>query len=178
MPDARIAPEFMQPPSAETSSEVKIEPADESTLVFKTAPMKTPLEIGGPITVELQFSTTAKDTDFVALLVDIDPSGKIMPIAMPGKITARYLSGWDKPTPLQPGKVYRAAFDIWDTAHRFLPGHRAGLMIGSGMFPLTARNLGTGEPIKSATRMVAQSNTIYHDAKRPSSIRFRVLPPK
>jgi hypothetical protein len=33
-----------------------------------------------------------------------------------------------------------------------------------------------GEPISNATRMVAAQQTIYHDAKRPSALRFRVLP--
>ena len=38
-----------------------------------------------------------------------------------------------------------------------------------------ARNLGTAEPIKEATRMVAQVNTIHHDPQRPSALSFRVL---
>lgn len=176
--DARLDEAFTSAQDPNASMAIKIDPADESTLVFKTSPMKEALEIGGPITVDLHFSTTAKDTDFFAVLVDIDEKGTIWPVAMPGKITARYLAGWNKPAPLTPGKVYRASFDIWDTAHRFLPGHRAGLLISSGLFPLAARNLGTGEAVKSATRMVVQANTIFHDAKRPSSIRFRVLPPK
>jgi predicted acyl esterase len=44
------------------------------------------------------------------------------------------------------------------------------------MFPNYARNLNTGEPISNATRMVVAQQTIYHDAKRPSALRFRVLP--
>jgi predicted acyl esterase len=54
-------------------------------------------------------------------------------------------------------------------------GHRLGVIITSQMFPGYARNLNTGEPIRSATRMVAAHQTIYHDAKRPSALRFRLL---
>jgi predicted acyl esterase len=86
------------------------------------------------------------------------------------------LSGWEKPTLLQPGKVYKAAIELWDTAHQVKKGHRLGVIITSQAFPGFARNLNTGEPIANATRMVAAHQTIYHDAKRPSALRFRLLP--
>ena len=97
-------------------------------------------------------------------------------IGLPGKIRARYLSGWEKPSLLQPGKLYKATIDLWDSAHQVKKGHRLGVMISSEMFPNFARNLNTGEPISNATRMVVAQQTIYHDAKRPSALRFRVLP--
>jgi putative CocE/NonD family hydrolase len=138
--------------------------------------MTEPLEIGGPIQLELHFSTNAKDTDFFASLVDIDEQGTMRVIGLPGKIRARYLSGWEKPSLLQPGKLYKATIDLWDSAHQVKKGHRLGVMISSEMFPNFARNLNTGEPISNATRMVVAQQTIYHDAKRPSALRFRVLP--
>jgi hypothetical protein len=159
------------------STVVKIEPQENAVLVYKTAPMTEPLEIGGPLEVDLYFSTSAKDTDFFAALVDVDEKGEMRLIGLPGKIRARYLSGWEKPTLLQPGKVYKATIALWDTAHRVEKGHRLGVMIASDMFPGYARNLNTGEPIKEATRMVAAHQTIYHDAARPSALRVRLLPP-
>lgn len=161
---------------AASSTVVKIDPADNDLLLYKTSPMSEPLEIGGPIQLDLHFSTSAKDTDFFAGLVDIDEQGTIRAIGHPGKIRARYLSGWEKPSLLQPGKLYKATIDLWDTAHQIKRGHRLGVMISSEMFPMYARNLNTGEPISNATRMVAAQQTIYHDAKRPSALRFRVLP--
>jgi uncharacterized protein len=88
------------------------------------------------------------------------------------------VQGWKEPKLLTPGKTYKVTIDHWDTAHRFQPGHRIGLMITSSMFPTYARNLNTGEPIKDATRMVTAHQTIYHDKARPSALRFRVLPAK
>jgi predicted acyl esterase len=93
-----------------------------------------------------------------------------------GKIRARYLSGWEKPSLLEPGKLYKATLELWDSAHQLKKGHRLGVLISSEMFPSYARNLNTGEPISNAIRMVAAQQTIYHDAKRPSALRFRVLP--
>jgi putative CocE/NonD family hydrolase len=138
--------------------------------------MSEPLEIGGPIALDLYFSTNAKDTDFFASVIDIDEQGVMRAIGLPGKIRARYLSGWEKPSLLQPGKLYKATIELWDSAHQVKKGHRLGVMITSDMFPSYARNLNTGEPIANATRMVAAQQTIYHDGKRPSALRFRVLP--
>ncbi len=161
---------------AAATTVVKIDPADNTVLIYRTSPMSEPLEIGGPIDVDLYFSTSAKDTDFFAYLVDIDEQGTMRSIGLAGKIRARYLSGWEKPSLLQPGKSYKATIELWDSAHQVKKGHRLGVVISSEMFPSYARNLNTGEPISNATRMVAAQQTIYHDAKRPSALHFRMLP--
>jgi uncharacterized protein len=158
------------------STVVKIEPYQEDVLVYKTPPMNDPIEISGPIDLDLYFSTSAKDTDFFASLVDIDEKGLMRLIGLPGKIRARYVGGWEKPALLQPGKVYKGSIALWDTAHQVKKGHRLGVLIKSQGFPGYARNLNTGEPIRNATRMVAAHQTIYHDAKRPSALRFHLLP--
>jgi len=162
-------------PEAPDSTIVKIPDDKKDLLVYKTEPLNQTLDIAGPIEVELYFSTNVKDTDFFASLVDVDEKGEMRLIGLPGKIRARYLSGWDTPTLLQPGKTYKAVIALWDTAHRLEKGRRLGLVIQSEMFPSYARNLNTGEPNAEATRMVTATQTIYHDAKRPSALRLRRL---
>jgi len=163
------------PDSAAASPTVKLSTVPENILVYNSRPFEKPMEIGGPIELDLYFSTTAKDTDFFAYLTDIDEQGEMRLVGLFGKIRAKYLSGWDKPSLLQPGKIYRATIDLWDTAHQFKTGHRLGLLIRSELFPMFARNLNTGEPVKDATRIVVAQQQIYHDAKRPSALRFRQL---
>jgi len=155
---------------------VKIEANKNDVLVYRTPPMNDPIEISGPIDLDLYFSTSAKDTDFFASLIDINEKDEMRIIGIPGKIRARYLSGWEKPALLQPGKVYKCSIALWDTAHQVKKGHRLGVLIDSQKFPNYARNLNTGEPIRNATRMVAAHQTIYHDAKHPSALRFHLLP--
>ncbi|HEY9502635.1 MAG TPA: CocE/NonD family hydrolase [Pyrinomonadaceae bacterium] len=155
---------------------VKIDPKDDAVLLYRTSPANEPLEIGGPIELDLHFSTSAKDTDFFAFVVDIDEKGTMRALGQAGKIRARYLSDWEKPSLLQPGKLYKATIELWDSAHQIRKGHRLGVLISSEMFPSYARNLNTGEPISTATRMVPAQQTIYHDTKHPSALRFRVLP--
>jgi putative CocE/NonD family hydrolase len=160
---------------AAASTLVNVPPKEKGVLIYRTAPMPEPLEIGGPIELDLQFATTARDTDFFASLVDIDEKGTMHAIGIGGKIRARYLSGWEKPSLLTPGKVYKATIELWDTAHQVKKGHRLAVLITSTAFPGYARNLNTGEPVINATRMVAAQQTIYHDATQPSALRFRVL---
>jgi uncharacterized protein len=162
-------------PDLEDSTIVKIPDDKKDLLVYKAEPLNEALDIAGPIELELYFSTNVKDTDFFASLVDVDEKGEMRLIGLPGKIRARYLSGWETPTLLQPGKTYKAVIALWDTAHRLEKGRRLGVIIKSEMFPYYARNLNTGEPNAVATRMVTATQTIYHDAKRPSALRLRRL---
>ena len=159
------------------STRLWFNPREGDNLIYQTAPLTEALEVGGPIELELYFSTTGEDTDFFALLVDVDERGRTRALAIgPGKIRARYLSGWETPSALGPGRIYRANIELWDIAHRFERGHRIGLAIRSEWFPGFARNLNTIEPIAAATRIEAARQTIYGDAQRPSVLRFRVLP--
>jgi len=153
------------------STKVTLEEGDRE-LFFKTAPLDRSMSVFGPIEVDFWFSTTARDADFFATLVDIDPKGEMRVFGMPGKLRASYLSGNDKRQPLTPGKTYRAKIRLWDAAHLLEKGHRLGLMINSDMFPMVNRNFGTAEPIMNATKMVSASHTIYHDLSRPSSLSF------
>ena len=49
------------------------------------------------------------------------------------------------------------------------------MLITSAMFPNYARNLNTGEPVATGTRMVTAQQTVFHDVARPSALRFHVL---
>lgn len=159
------------------STRLWFNPKDGDSLLYQSAPLNEALEMGGPVELELYFSTSAEDTDFFALLVDIDERGQARALTIgPGKIRARYLSGWETPSAIEPEKVYKANIELWDVAHRFERGHRIGLAIRSEWFPGFARNLNTAEPIAAATRIVVARQTVYGDVQRPSLLRFRVLP--
>lgn len=153
------------------------EPKDGDNLLFQTEPLIEPVEIGGAAELDFYFSTSAEDTDFFALLVDIDQSGAKRALTYPGKMRMRYLNDWEKPTALEPTKIYRAKIRLGNVTHQFEKGHRIGLAIRSEWFPLFARNLNTAEPIKDATRIVVAQQKIYADSQRPSILRLKLLPP-
>ncbi len=145
------------------------------SLLVRTAPFKKATGIATPADLDLRFKTSAKDTDFFFYLLDEAPNGELRLVGQPGKIRGSYIGGMDKVRPLFPNREYRAAITHWDFAHEFAVGHRLALLLTSSRFPLYARNLGTGEPIKSATRMVVQKNTILMGAAHPSSLTVHVL---
>lgn len=163
---------------SQATTKISVGEFSSDVLVYKTAPLTKPMEIGGPIQIDLHFATSAVDTDFFATIVDIDEKGQMRLIGQPGKMRAMYLSGWNNPKLLTPGKTYKITLDHWDTAHRFAKGHRMGLLIGSEMFPTYARNLNTGEPYETGTKMVTARQTVFHDAARPSAVHLYLLPGK
>lgn len=170
-----IDKQFVDPDPNHVSFVVNVDKRLSDSILFKSEPVAKPTTVTGPFVCNLYFSTSAKDTDFFANLYDVLPDGKIKLINEPGKIRCSYLQGWDKQKALKPGKIYHAQIRLWDSAYELKPGHGLAILIRSGMFPMFARNLGTTDPIATATKMVVQKQLIYHDAKHPSSVSFQVL---
>lgn len=56
------------------------------------------------------------------------------------------------------------------TAHRFRAGHRTRVQVASGAHPRFIRNLGTDEPLATATEMRVASQAIFHDPRHPSGV--------
>ena len=61
----------------------------DDVLVYSSPELTEPLEVTGPITVTLFASTSAKDTDFTAKLVDVHPNGFAQNL-QDGIVRARY----------------------------------------------------------------------------------------
>ena len=144
-------------------------------LVFSTPPLDRDLEVTGYITAELYASTSAPDTDFTAMIVDVDPSGYAR-FLTDGVVRARYRNSTERAEPIEPGKVYKYTIDLWATSNVFKAGHRIRVYISSSNFPRFNRNLNTGEPALGATKMVKANQTIYHEADHPSAIILPVIP--
>ena len=149
----------------------------DDVLVFSTPVLDSDIEATGQIKLELHASTTAADTDFTALLADVDPSGYAR-FLTDGIVRARFRESAEKADPIVPGKVYRYEIDMWSTSNLFKKGHRIRVYVSSSNFPRFNRNLNTGEPILGRTGMVKASQTIYHDAEHPSALILPVIPPK
>ena len=144
-------------------------------LVYSSEPLARPLEVTGPILVELWAASSARDTDFTAKLVDVHPDGYARNL-LDGIIRARYRRSAGEPSPLEPGRVERYTIDLWTTSTVFLPGHRIRVEISSSNFPRFDRNPNTGRSIASETELVPAHQRIYHDAQHPSHIRLPVIP--
>lgn len=144
-------------------------------LVYSTPPLPADVEVTGFITAEIQAASTARDTDFTAMLVDVDPSGYARYLA-DGILRARYRRTRERAELLEPGRVETYAIDLGATSNVFKAGHRIRLYISSSNFPRFARNANTGEPLPGATRMEKAAQTVYHDRLRPSALVLPVVP--
>lgn len=144
-------------------------------LVFSTPALKQDTEVTGFITAELYASTSAADTDFTAMIVDVDEKGYARYLG-DGIIRARYRNSTKVAEPIEPNKVYKYTIDLWATSNVFKVGHKIRVYISSSNFPRFNRNLNTGEKTMGGIRMVTAKQTIYHDAQYPSSIILPIIP--
>ena len=144
-------------------------------LVFSTPPLANAVEATGWVKVTLYASSSAVDTDFTALLADVDPSGYAR-FLTDGIVRARYRNSTTHAEPIEPGKIYQYSIDLWATANLFKAGHRIRLYVSSSNFPRFDRNLNTGEPIGASSRLVKANQKIYHDAKYPSALVLPLIP--
>ncbi|HZT82351.1 MAG TPA: CocE/NonD family hydrolase [Gemmataceae bacterium] len=147
----------------------------DDVLVYTTEPMAEDMEVTGPVVVKLFAASSARDTDWTAMLLDVYPDGYALRLC-DGVIRARYRDSLEKPTLLEPGKVYAYTIDCWSTSMVIKKGHRLRVQVASAAFPKFDRNPNTGhEPGKDAELRVADQ-TVYHDAGRPSHVVVPVVP--
>ncbi len=145
-------------------------------LVFSTPPLTRDLEVTGFVALELYAASSAVDTDFTALLIDVAPDGYAR-LLTDGVVRARYRkSTAGPPLPLVPGQIEKYRIDLWATSNVFKTGHRLRLYVSSSNFPRFDRNRNTGEPILDATASVKARQTVYHDAAHPSALVLPVVP--
>lgn len=140
-------------------------------LIFTTASFEKDVEVTGTINLVLFAATDAVDTDWTAKLCDVDETGRSINLC-DSVIRARYRDSLERPTPLEPTRVYEYRFRVGSTANVFRKGHRIRLEISSSNFPMFDINTNTGTRSKDATLLESKVATqaIFHDADRSSRL--------
>lgn len=144
-------------------------------LVYTSEPLTEPLQLIGPVRLVLHATSSAPDTDFTGKLLDVHPTGFAQRLC-DGMVRARFREGFDAERLLEPGQQVEYDIDLWHTAHVFQPGHRLRVEVASSAFPKYDRNLNTGEPLTTSTRMQTAAQAVHHDAARPSHLLVPVVP--
>ncbi len=147
----------------------------DDVLVYSTEPLAEATEVCGPIKVRLWASSTGRDTDFMAKLLDVWPGGFAQRLT-DGMVRARFRDGMSEPSPIDPARVYAYDVDAWNTCQVFGRDHRIRLEIASSAFPKYDRNPGTGEPLGKTTRLERTDQRVYHDRQRPSHVVLPIVP--
>lgn len=143
-------------------------------LVYTTSPLRRDFEVVGPVKVVLYVTTTARDTDFTAKLVDVFPDGRAR-ILTDGILRLRYRKSLERAELAVPGEVQEITVDAGETANVFLKGHRLRLEISSSNFPKFDRNPNTGGPIADETRLLRASQKVYHGGTRASRLELMTI---
>lgn len=151
------------------------DPAQADLLTYTSAPLTADLVVAGPISVHLSAGSSAKDTDWYAMLEDITPDGNTLRLCQ-GILRARFRNGFDHAELLSSSAPVGYDLDLWATGNVFLKGHRLRVTVASSCFPLFDRNLNTGGNIATETEMVSAHQAIYHDPSHPSYIVLPTLP--
>lgn len=138
---------------------------------FTTDILTEPVEWTGKVQAEIYLASDAKDTDLLVRVSDVYPDGRsILIIDFPHRV--RYREGFDKEVFMEPGNVYKVAYDIGWMSMVFNSGHRIRVTVASTGAPLYEPNPNTGEKltIDFPDNAVTAHNTIHTNRKNASRI--------
>lgn len=155
--------------------------ARRDILVFSTPPLAGDVEVTGTVVVHLWAASSALDTDFTAKLIDVYPPNPDYPDGYDlnigdSVIRARYRAGRERPELLEPGRPYEFEITLYPTSVLFCRGHRIRLHIASSNFPRFDVNPNTGGPLGADQARVIATQTVFHDAARPSRVILPIIP--
>ena len=176
---ARPVPFITEPTSAQIGGPddyAAVERRDD-VLVYTSPPLAGDLTVIGPVRLELFAASSAPDTDFMAKLIDLHPTGFAQRLC-DGMVRARYRRGFtaDAVAPLTPGESAAFTIDLWHTAHVFKAGHRLRLEIASSAFPKYDRHRNLFDDLATGTEMAPADQHVYHDEARWSHLMLYVMP--
>ena len=140
----------------------------DDVLTFTGIALTTDLTVTGPVQATVYIRSSAIDIDVFVRLCDVHPRGKSVNIC--DGITRLHVRNF----PPDNDGVRRTRVELWPAAHVFHAGHRIRIQISSGAHPRFNRNLGTGQPLASATKLVIAHQEIFHDAQHHTAIELPV----
>jgi predicted acyl esterase len=139
-------------------------------LVYSSEKLTEGIEIIGEVKLVFNASSSGKDTDFMAKLVDVHIGGKKAINVLDDGVRARFREGdLEKPTLITPDEIYRYEISLGHTAIYFPRGHRIRLEISSSNFPRFDINSNLGGDENDKGYIIAHQK-IFHDAKYPSHL--------
>jgi putative CocE/NonD family hydrolase len=143
--------------------------ARPDVLVYTSAELEQEMEVIGLIIADLYVRSSLQHADFFARLCVVEESGKSINLCdgilrlTPGSITP------------EPDGSLHIHIEVWPTAYHFRKGQRLRVQVSSGAHPRFARNLGSGEPLATGTKLCVAEQTVYHDPDHPSAVVLPVL---
>lgn len=141
---------------------------------FTTPVLTEPVEWTGKVQAELYVSSDARDTDFIVRVSDVYPDGRSI-LIMDYVRRARYRDGYERELFMEPGNIYKVAFDVGWLSQNFNKGHRIRVTLASTGAPFYEPNPNTDGPltIEFPANPVVARNSLHANRNNAS----RVLAP-
>lgn len=144
----------------------------DDVLVYTSQPLAEGVEITGPVTATVYFSTDVPDTDITVKLLEVDAAGRALNLTH-GIARARYRDGFESHRFLEPGEVTSVEVTLFPTSVYLPSGHRIRVEVSSSNFPLFGRNLNIRGNSETSTETRIAHTRIHHDGEYGTRI---VLP--
>ncbi len=140
-------------------------------IIFTTAPLENPLEVTGPISVELFVSSDREDTDFAVRLCDVYPDGRSMLLTQ-GIRRMRFREGFrpEDTSLIVPDEVYKVTVELQNLAVTFGVGHRIRIIVTGSNYPHFDVNPNTPAPPYQSDDSLVAANSIYLAPQYPSRV--------
>ncbi len=146
----------------------------KDVLVYTSAPLEHDLTIAGNIYAEIYAASSARDTDWVVRLEDVDEQGNSIRLT-DGILRARYRKSFEKPELLHSGKVEKYEIRMAKIANVFKKDHRIRVSITSGAKNLIFPNHNTGNNVPDDIEMLCATQEICHNTQYPSHVKLPVI---
>jgi putative CocE/NonD family hydrolase len=143
-------------------------------LVYTSAPLENDLIVAGEISAEFYASSSARDTDWVLRLLDVDADGNARQLSE-NLIRAKFRDGFETIKLLEPGRVEKYLLLMESVGWRISAGHRLRVHIQSSAKNIVFPNTNTGAAPFADTEQFIARNTIYHGGRYPSHISAPVI---
>lgn len=177
-------------PRAYMSEDQRFASKRTDVLTFETEVLTENITLGGEITVNLNFSTTGTDADWIVKLVDVYaddvPRDNVKNIDLGGYqqmvrseiMRSRFRKSFEKPEAIVAGQVTPIKFRLQDVMHTFKKGHKIMIQVQSTCFPLFDRN-----PQKYIDNIYKAEDSdftkathrVYHTPYLPSFVSVEIL---
>jgi len=155
-------------------------------LSWESPPLEADLAIAGEVVAHLFASTTGSDADWIVKLIDVYPEEYPERWDLAGfqlmvsneVFRGRYRTNFEKPAPIEPGKVLEYTWSLHTQNYTFKKGHRVMVQVQSTWFPIIDRNPQTFVPnifeAKDSDFKVA-THRIHRGPEYPSRVDLPVV---